>query len=90
MSEVKPKRNPDVKWRSEDENLVLYTPAESRIIVLNRTAGFIWRLSTGEKNLEEIANEVVNEFGDVTKEKAFEDVKKVIDNLKGKGLVVYE
>jgi hypothetical protein len=88
MSEVKPKRSPDVKWRSEDENLVLYTPSESRIIVLNRTAGFIWKHADGEKTLGEIADEVVTEYGDVTKEKALKDVTKVIDNLKSKGLVM--
>lgn len=88
MSEVNPKRNPDVKWRSEDENLVLYTTTDNRIIVLNRTAALIWKLADGEKTAKEIADELVKEYEDVTREKALKDVHKVVQNLKSKGLVM--
>lgn len=88
MPKVKPKRNPEVKWRSEDENLVLYTPSESRIIVLNQTAGSIWKLADGEKTTEEIAAELVENYEDVTPEKALKDVERVVNDLKNKGLVI--
>ncbi len=87
MSEVSPKRNPEVKWRSEDENLLLYTATDDRIIVLNQTAAFIWKLADGEKTVEEIADELVREYESVTREKALKDVHKVIQNLKSKDLV---
>ena len=88
MPEVKPKRSPEVKWRSEDENIVLYTPSESRIIVLNQTAGSIWKLIDGKRTTEEIASELVEEYEDVTGEKALKDVEKTIHNLENKGLVI--
>ncbi|MBU7013504.1 MAG: PqqD family protein [Theionarchaea archaeon] len=87
MSEVIPKRIAEVKWRSEDENLVLYTATDNRIIVLNQTAAFIWKLADGEKTAEEIADEVVEEYENVTRDKALKDVHKVIQNLKSKNLV---
>lgn len=87
MSEVSPKRVAEVKWRSEDENLVLYTATDNRIIVLNQTAAFIWKLADGEKTVEEIADELVREYENVAREKALKDVHRVIQNLESKGLV---
>lgn len=55
MSPNKPRRKPDYRLEAMDGELLLFHPAESRIMYCNETASLIWRLCDGERTVQEIA-----------------------------------
>ena len=50
----KPSPRPDWRLEQMDEELLLFQPAEGRVLYCNQTAGLVWRLCDGERTVGEI------------------------------------
>ena len=85
----KPVANPVVVLREEfDEWAVLFNPDTAGAVGINPVGVAIWKLMNGERNLEEIAAHVKDEFYDVP-ETVDEEVTDFVSNLTESGFVGY-
>lgn len=50
--------NKEIKWRVERDNTLLLYSKVSGLVTLDHMGGLIWSLSNGERNMDEIADEV--------------------------------
>lgn len=50
----KPRRKPDYRLEMIDNELLLYHPAETKILYCNETASLIWELCDGQRTPQEI------------------------------------
>ncbi len=51
----RPRQKPDFKLEMMDEELLLFHPAQNKILYCNQTAALIWQLCNGERTPEEIS-----------------------------------
>jgi len=85
----KPVTNPVVVLREEfDDWAVLFNPDTAGAVGINPVGVAIWKLMNGERNLEEIAAHVKDEFYDVP-ETVNEEVTDFVGNLTEGGFVGY-
>jgi pyrroloquinoline quinone biosynthesis protein D len=50
----RPKRRPEIRIETVDDELVLYDATSGRAAYLNDTAAVVWKLCDGERSVEEI------------------------------------
>jgi methyltransferase-like protein len=86
MKEKKLMVNPDVVFREEENEALVFDPKTGKIVILNPTAKYIWQLCNGKNTQEEIIKCIIEKY-DVTIEKAKEDIIKFINTMKEKGLI---
>ena len=51
----RPFRMPDYRLEQVDNELLLFHPAQTRILYCNETASLVWQLCDGQRNVQEIA-----------------------------------
>lgn len=78
------KLNADIVWREQDENVLVFDPADGKIYKTNNSGAVIWKLL--EKSEEEIV-EALMETYDVAKETAAESVDEFIEKIKDFGFL---
>ena len=78
----------DVVAKQVGGELILYDSANEVIHVLNMTAATIFRLCDGSHTLEYIAKALEESFDGVESVQVYEDVKRTLDVLEAKHLVV--
>ncbi len=83
------RRSPDLPFRVVDEEVVIVSPPEGEITVLNETAAKIWQLLDGKRTLQQIADILAHEF-EVERGKAYSDCFDFIKKLEQKGFVQSE
>ncbi len=84
--ETRPRANPHITGRDLKDEYVLLGAAGDRIHVLNDTAREIYLLCDGTRTLEEVADAIVERY-EVTREKALSDVREVVAELNGLGVL---
>ena len=83
-------RNKDIAWQTVEGQVLIVTPDNSTIHILNSTGSEIWGfLEKTKRSIEEIVSYVCDEF-EVEKERAFEEVSKFIAELSDKGIILVE
>ncbi|MFQ5901388.1 MAG: PqqD family protein [Thermodesulfobacteriota bacterium] len=70
-----------------DRELMLHDPETDQIHVLNETAKVIWGLADGRHTLGEIEQEVKERFSIDDDLDIRRDVERVIEELRGKGMI---
>lgn len=87
------KRNPGIPtlsseliWRAMEDGLVIVSPEEGKVRVLNESASFIWTLIDGQRSVHEIAKQLSQEY-EVTTEQALQDVGAFLNTMAKSGLV---
>jgi hypothetical protein len=60
----KPRRKPDYRLEMLDNELLLYHPAETKILYCNESASLIWQLCDGQRTPREIADLLAAAFPD--------------------------
>ncbi len=78
------KLNPDIVWREQDENVLVFDPADGKIYKTNKSGAVIWKLL--EKSEEEIVNALM-EMYDVEKETAAACVDEFVAKIKNIGFL---
>ena len=81
-------KNPDVVLREEDiDGALLFNPDTNQIKVLNTTGLFIWKLCEKKHNIANIIKALKNSFDQVPDDKAAEQVKSFINEMKESGFI---
>ncbi len=81
-------RNPRTAWRKYQENTLIITPDDRQVHKLNETGSLIWEfIMEGPKNLIDITKRLSLEF-DVKTEDAENDVKKFINAMLSKNIIL--
>lgn len=81
-------KNPDVVLREEDiDGALLFNPDTNQIKVLNTTGLFIWKLCEKKHNIANIIKALKNSFDQVPDDKASEQVKTFINEMKESGFI---
>jgi len=60
----KPRRKPDYRLEAIDNELLLYHPAQTKILYCNETASLIWQLCDGQHTPQEITALLAAAFPD--------------------------
>lgn len=85
-----PIANPVVVLREEfDDWAVLFNPDTAEAVGINPVGVVMWKLMDGRHTLEQIAEELTENFADVP-ENAMDDLNTFVNNLAEKGFVGYE
>jgi hypothetical protein len=58
----RPKRRPEIRIETVDDELVLYDAASGRAAYLNDSAAVVWKLCDGERSVAEIAGLLASEM----------------------------
>lgn len=87
IAKIYPIKSPRIASRIIDGEAVVVIPEESQVNILNRTGSRIWELSDGEKNLEEIAVIISNEF-EISLKKAYQDAREFVEDLMKREMVI--
>jgi len=53
---TKPRREPGYRLEAIDNELLLFHPAQAKILYCNETASLIWQLCDGQRTVQEIAH----------------------------------
>jgi len=81
-------KNPDVVLREEDiDGALLFNPDTNQIKVLNTTGLFIWKLCEKKHNITNIIKALKNSFDQVPDDKAEDQVKTFINEMKESGFI---
>jgi hypothetical protein len=80
------RRNPDVAWQTIDEEAVVMSLAEGRVLGLNPTSALVWSL-IAERDEDGLVAAVVERFA-TDRERCREDVRSFLSLLRERGLVV--
>jgi hypothetical protein len=80
--------NPEVILREEEkEGGLLFNPDTNQVIVLNSTGVFIWRMCDGSHNVEDIIQEIQNEFEGASPDVLKIEIPKFLDMMVNAHLV---
>lgn len=90
MPEVKkPIKNPDAVVRREEEEAVVFNPADGNLVCINGTGVFVWDLCDGSRGIDDLVKALVSEY-EVSSQDAEKDCLEYVKNLKEAGLIGYE
>ncbi len=81
------KRNPDVAWRTFEDQGVILDLDSGKVLGLNGVAARIWELLEQPTTADEIAKEISSEYS-ITLGEAGRDAGEFLDSLREKGLLV--
>lgn len=75
----------DVRWREEDDGIIIFCPRRARIFRLNDTAAEIWKI-LDQQSASEIAEQIAKIYG-VTSSEIFDDITTCLNELKNLELI---
>ncbi len=82
-----PRPDPDVIWRVLDGEAVLVSARAGKVRVLNEIGTAIWRLLDGDRSIEDIRRQLLEQF-DVPAERVEADLGDFLADLAQKGLLI--
>ena len=86
----KPVINPVVVLREEfDDWAVLFNPDTANAVGTNPVGVALWKLMDGNRNIEELVDEIKHRFSDVP-DSAIDDLTVFVNNLAENGFVGFE
>lgn len=80
-------RNPNILERQVDDTVFLVNPEDDTIFYLNPLSAGIWRLLAEPTSTSDAGRIVQQAFPDTSPEEIASDVSKLVEELRGKGLV---
>jgi hypothetical protein len=81
-------RSPHAAWREVDGEVAIISTDVSRVRLLNRVGGFVWRLCDG-RAVDALVEGVREHYG-LAEDIARRDVETFVEDLNARGLVVLE
>ncbi len=82
----KPRRKNDYRLEQLDDEMVLYHPAETRILYFNQTASLIWQLCDGERTAGEMIRLLSESYPEAASEIAG-DVQATLQQFEEQGCI---
>jgi hypothetical protein len=89
IEEKIPIKSPDTAHQIIDSEAVIITPGQMMVHVLNAVGSRIWDLANGERNIQDIAKILAEEF-DVSYETALRDTAEFTTDLAEKEVMNFE
>ena len=86
---VRPRPAPEVLVEDLDDDVCLYRSDTNEVLVLNQSAGDVWRLADGELTVEEIAGRITEAY-ELPPGHVDADVRHIVADLAGRGYLVDE
>ena len=80
--------NPDVVYRREDDEAIVYHPESGDVKLLNRTSAFVFRLLDGRRRLSEITAMVVREYDGADPQEVRADIDDFIKIMVNQGFIL--
>jgi hypothetical protein len=80
------KRNPQVAWRELDGQVMLVTPADAVLHLLNDVGSFLWKQIDAPRTAAELADAVFAEY-QVDQETARRDVAEFLGEILGRQML---
>ena len=85
-----PQRDPELIWQTTADGIVIVSPSEGQVRVLNRLGMSIWRMIDGVKSLSEIESNLVASYGhQVETSRIRQDFYAFIDELIRREMVTW-
>lgn len=86
---VRPRARDDVLFRQLDDDWVIFDPVSDRLHALNLTAALIWMECTGERDIDEITDQVATVFEPAQpRDRVLSDVQAAITRFREQGLLL--
>ncbi|MEP0762000.1 MAG: PqqD family protein [Chloroflexota bacterium] len=82
-----PIANPELVFRTDGEEGLLFDPETGQIIYLNETAAFIYGLLDGEHSREQIIGLLMQKYDILDREAAQEDLDAMLQNMRDANLI---
>jgi hypothetical protein len=82
-----PLRAPHVVVEDLDDDICLYRPDIDEVVVLNHSAGDVWRLADGTTSVPDIVTRLAQAYAANTAD-IRTDVHRVVDDLEARGYLV--
>ena len=79
------KANPDIVFREEGKEALLFDPDTGSIKVLNYVGKMIWKLLDGKNSKEDIQKKIEKKFSDVSSKQVGKDLDNFLKALEGYG-----
>lgn len=79
--------NPEIVFREEDKEALLFDPKTGEIKLLNETGSFIYKLCDGRHKREDIVREIIENFEIDDEERVKGDLDRFLKGLQDKGYV---
>ena len=80
-------RSPNIEAAPMDGELLLFSPVAQKFFVMNPTAAVLWEALEQPCDEQGLAKTLCAEFTGVTHDKALDDVRAAIQNMRDLGLV---
>ena len=80
--------NPDVVYRREDDEAIVYHPESGDVKLLNRTSAFVFRLLDGRRRLSEITAMVAREYDGADPQEVRADIDDFIKIMVNQGFIL--
>ena len=87
MSNDFPLAKPEIVFRQEGEDALLFDPQTALIKVINTMGGFIWGLCDGKHNIDDILKNIIEVHEVTDKELVKKDLDKFLSDLNSAGLI---
>lgn len=81
-----PQHHPNIIWRVLDDGVVVVSPQEGQVRVLNKVGTTIWGLIDGRRTVTDLAAALVEQY-DVPLEEARRDLRTFLAELTERGLL---
>ena len=78
--------NPEIVFRQEGEEALLFNPDTGGVMLLNETGAFVFKLLDGSHTLPQIVDLLAQEY-EVARSEAEQDVSELVDKLRRSELV---
>lgn len=79
--------NPEIVFREEGKEALLFNPGSGSIKVLNQTGKVIWKLINGKRTQRQIEDKLVDKFSDVKRKQISEDLANFLNSLEKFGYI---
>jgi hypothetical protein len=84
----KPRRESGYLLETIDNELLLYHPAETKVMYCNQTASLIWQLCDGERTVQQIVDLLVDAYPEAAEEIA-RDVRATLQQFADHGAIQF-
>ena len=86
--ETKINKNKDMSWRDAGDSVVLTDKLKGKFYKLNETEAMIWKLSDGNRKVDEIIKEVIyKKYSRVKSRKLEANINRIIENMVRNGFL---
>jgi hypothetical protein len=82
------KRSPEVTYEIVEGRAMLVDPSGTELLTLNPVGTLVWEALDGKRDIEELIDQLLPQFVDVSREELEQDVVEFLEELESSELIV--